>query len=111
MIKLMVMGSIYIRMVLYTLVCGVMINRTDKGMSYGLMVRIIKDLTLMGRSKDMECSVGQMGLDIRVISKTILSMGMVYINGMMAEFTKDIGMIIRCKVKVISHGQMAENIK
>ena len=53
---------------------------------------------------------GQMGHLMKVSFWKIISMDLELMNGMMGEYIKENGKIIKCMGKVLLPGEMAENI-
>lgn len=65
----------------------------------------------MGKKKEKDTFSGLMEVHIKENSKTIISMAKVCIVGLMGEYSKDRGRIIKCMAMGISYGLMEGNTK
>lgn len=89
---------------------GSMIKCMEEVKRNGLM-----ELSLQGFSpkalKLKVFSYGQLEIPIRASLKTINYRVLAYLLGVMADFTRVFGKIIKCMVKVNLNGPMAKNMK
>ena len=74
------------------------------------MVPAMKANILKEKSMEKENFNGQMVVSIPVILMTIIFMERVSMNGLMEEFTMEIGLTTKWKVMELSHGQMVEDM-
>ena len=92
----------------HTMENGMQTINMDKASKIGQMVQYTLGLTKMVSKMERGLSNRLMVVNIKDNSQRIASLVMVFTNGLMAESTKETGMLIRCMDKESLHMSMAK---
>lgn len=110
-IKLMVQGNLFMSMVMYMMVSGLMTKHKAMELTITAMEQSIKDNGKKINSMDLEYKHGQMVAVIKEITKWGRNQVKVNTFGKMVVHMKETGQIIVLLEKDDIYGQMDENIK
>jgi hypothetical protein len=93
-----------------TRVTGLKTNSMGLVWRSGPMVLSMRDITLMGRSREKASSHGLMGVHSAETSLTITFTAVAFMSGLMVEYSQVNGPITRWRVMVHLRGPMAEDM-